>query len=215
MTQQWLTMLQDYRAIAVIRSPSVSLGQQLAKALIAGGMRIIEITWNSDQPGQLVETLREEFPDCSIGVGTILNPTQLQDAIAAGAQFVFSPHCNPQLIQSARQAQLPIIPGALTPSEIIGAWEMGATCVKVFPIQAVGGVQYLKNLKTPLGEIPLIPTGGVTLDNAANFISNGAIAVGLASSLCPPHTLQTQNWTEITQNARILQQKIQLDNHNK
>ncbi|NEO26653.1 MAG: bifunctional 4-hydroxy-2-oxoglutarate aldolase/2-dehydro-3-deoxy-phosphogluconate aldolase, partial [Kamptonema sp. SIO4C4] len=199
---------QQHRAIAVIRSPNLSLGQQLAEALITGGIRFLEVTWNSDNPGQLVQTLRSQFPDCSIGVGTIVTPSQLEAAIAAGAQFVFSPHCNPQLIQLARQAQLPVIPGALTPSEIISAWEMGATCVKVFPIQAVGGVQYLKNLQTPLGDIPLIPTGGVTLDNAAAFVANGAIAVGLASCLCPPDALQTQNWTQIVQNTQKLQQNL-------
>jgi 2-dehydro-3-deoxyphosphogluconate aldolase/(4S)-4-hydroxy-2-oxoglutarate aldolase len=192
-----LKTLRRDRAIAVIRSPHFERGIQQAKAVAAGGMRIIEITWNSDKPRQSIEQLRQDLPECAIGAGTILERGQLQEAIAAGAQFLFCPHVAPHLIHAANDAGIPIIPGALSPTEIVTAWQAGATCVKVFPIQAVGGVNYLKALQGPLGDIPLIPTGGVTFENARALLDAGAIAVGLSSQLFPPDLVAAGDWEAI------------------
>lgn len=193
----WLKSLQRNRAIAVIRSPSRELGIQLAKAVAVGGMDFIEITWNSDQPGAIVSQLRKNLPKCTVGVGTILDLKQLRDAIAAGAQFLFCPHVDPVLIHAANDAGIPIVPGALSPTEIVTAWQAGATCVKVFPIQAVGGASYIKALQGPLGHIPLIPTGGVTLDNAKDFLEAGAVAVGLSGQLFPASLVAAKDWDAI------------------
>ncbi|NJL83934.1 MAG: bifunctional 4-hydroxy-2-oxoglutarate aldolase/2-dehydro-3-deoxy-phosphogluconate aldolase, partial [Chloroflexaceae bacterium] len=178
-TAYWHALLQQQRAIAVIRSPDLDLGLAMARAIATGGIRLIEIAWNSHQPTHLVEQLRAELPNCYIGAGTILTPQHLDGAIAAGSQFLFSPHTSPVLIAKAIAAAVPMIPGALTPTEIVTAWQGGASCVKVFPVQAVGGPNYIKSLQGPLGSIPLIPTGGVTLENASQFLAAGAIAVGL------------------------------------
>ena len=199
---------QYHQAIAVIRSPQLELGLAMAEAVAAGGIQLIEIIWNSHQPASLIRQLRSQLPECTIGVGTILSVGQLREAIAAGAQFLFSPHVNLELIQTAVSANVPIVPGALSPTEIVTAWQAGASCVKVFPVQAVGGANYIKSLQGPLGEIPLIPTGGVTLDNAKAFIEAGAIAVGLSGELFPRELIVASDWQRITQRAAILCQKL-------
>lgn len=202
--ENWLQQLQKQRAIAVIRTASVSEGMNLAKAVAAGGMQWIEITWNSVQPEVLVSQIRASLPDCTVGAGTIINSSQMQTAIASGCQFLFSPHFDLNLLQKAQQANIPLIPGALSPTEIITAWQAGATAVKVFPINVMGGAAYIKALQGPLGAIPLIPTGGVTLDNAKSLIDAGAIAVGLSGQLFPQNDIKTQNWDAIAQRAYSL-----------
>lgn len=206
--QSWLTLLQQHRSIAVIRSPYLSLGYQMAQAVAAGGMSLIEITWNSDRPAELISQLRKELAHCTIGAGTLLNQEQLQQAIDAGAQFLFSPHTEITLIKAAVAADVPIVPGALSPTEIVTAWQAGASCVKVFPIEAVGGTAYLRCLQGPLGHIPLIPTGGVTLDNAKDFIKAGAIAVGLSGDLFPQSLVAAQDWEAIAQRAKTLKEEL-------
>lgn len=202
--KDWLTLLKQERVIAVIRTADFQIGIQLAQAVARGGIRLIEITWNSTHPTQLVRQLRQELPTCIIGAGTILNATQLQTALACGCQFVFSPHVNPTLIQLAVAAKTPIIPGALTPTEIVTAWELGASSVKVFPVSAMGGVTYLQAIQIPLAGIPLIPTGGITLENAKTFLDAGAVAVGLSSQLFPESLVTAKDWQGITQRTRHL-----------
>ncbi|VXD23613.1 2-dehydro-3-deoxyphosphogluconate aldolase/4-hydroxy-2-oxoglutarate aldolase [Planktothrix serta PCC 8927] len=206
--QIWLSLLKKYRAIAVIRAPKRQLGKQMAQATAAGGMGLIEITWNSDQAPELIAELRSELPECLIGTGTLFTVEDVKNAIASGAQFLFSPHTNSAMIQVAKQAEIPMIPGALSPTEIINAWQTGASCVKVFPISAVGGVDYIKSIKGPMGNIPLIPTGGVTLNNAAAFIQAGAIAVGLAGDLFPSALMAEQNWDAIAHKTQTLLQQF-------
>lgn len=206
--QSWLTLVQRQRAIAVIRSTQIEQGRQMAKAVAIAGMQLIEITWNSDASAQLIGQLRSELPACKIGTGTVLNVEHLRQALLAGAQFLFTPHVDPAMIQLAAQRGVPIIPGALSPTEIVTAWATGASCVKVFPVQAVGGANYIKSLQGPLGHIPLIPTGGVTLENAKEFLQSGAIAVGLSGQLFPPELVAAEDWDAIAQRARNLMQQL-------
>jgi 2-dehydro-3-deoxyphosphogluconate aldolase/(4S)-4-hydroxy-2-oxoglutarate aldolase len=166
----------------------------MAKVAAQAGIRLIEITWNSNRAENLITDLRQELPDCVIGTGTVLDAAMLEGAIAAGAQFVFSPHVNPALIQASLEQGIPFIPGALTPTEIVTAWQAGAPCVKLFPVNAVGGIPYLRSLQGPLRHIPIIPTGGVTIENARSFLDVGAIAVGLSSNLFPSHLIETNQW---------------------
>jgi 2-dehydro-3-deoxyphosphogluconate aldolase/(4S)-4-hydroxy-2-oxoglutarate aldolase len=206
--ESWLTLLRQHRSIAVIRASQLSLGRQMAQAVAAGGMPLIEITWNTDRAPELISQLRLELPHCKIGTGTLLNLEQLQQAIDAGAQFLFTPHVDPALIAAAVDAGVPIVPGALSPTEIVTAWNAGASCVKVFPIEAVGGASYIKSLQGPLGQIPLIPTGGVTLENAKSFIAAGAIALGLSGDLFPKALIAAEDWEAIAQRAKTLQQQL-------
>ncbi|AFY46151.1 Entner-Doudoroff aldolase [Nostoc sp. PCC 7524] len=206
--QVWLSKLQTQRAIAVIRAPKIELGLEMALAVAAGGMQLIEITWNSDRAGELITQLRRQLPECTIGTGTLFNVQQLQDAIASGAEFLFTPHVDSAMIQAAVQQDVPIIPGALTPTEIVTAWSYGASCVKVFPVQTMGGASYIKSLQGPLSHIPLIPTGGVTLDNAPELIQAGAVAVGLSGELFPKQLIIQRDWQAIAQLASDLLQNL-------
>jgi 2-dehydro-3-deoxyphosphogluconate aldolase/(4S)-4-hydroxy-2-oxoglutarate aldolase len=203
----WHLALRQHRAIAVIRTQDFDLGLRLASLAAGGGMGLIEITWNSTQPARLISRLRQQLPHCWIGTGTLLRPQDLQEAIAAGSQFCFTPHVDAPLIKLAQEHQIPLIAGALTPTEIITAWQAGATTVKVFPIEAVGGVAYIKALQGPLNTIPLIPTGGVTLTNAVDFLRAGAVAVGLAGQLFPSSLISQQDWWAI-------EERIRTFNHN-
>jgi len=204
----WLKLVQKHRAIAVLRTSNPELGHRMALAVAAGGMQLIEITWNSAGAAELIAKLRLELPGCFIGAGTLLNLQQMHQAISAGAQFLFAPHIDIAMIQAAVQQNTPIIPGALSPTEIVTAWNNGATGVKVFPVQALGGANYIKSLQGPLGHIPLIPTGGVTLENAREFLQAGAIAVGLSKELFPKHLVESRNWEAISKQAEKLIRKL-------
>ncbi len=209
MTQEnWLNTLRKNRVIAVIRTSKMELARQMAKAVAAGGIRIIEITWNTHQAAELITLLRSELPTCTIGTGTLLTQEELQKALKIGCQFVFTPHTNAAMIQTAKIAGVPIIPGALSPTEIVTAWHAGASCVKIYPISAVGGANYIKSLQGPLGEIPLIPTGGVTLENAKEFINAGAISVGLSGKLFPEKLIIAEDWEAIAQQAQVLVKQL-------
>uniref|UniRef100_A0A832H1W7 Bifunctional 4-hydroxy-2-oxoglutarate aldolase/2-dehydro-3-deoxy-phosphogluconate aldolase n=1 Tax=Oscillatoriales cyanobacterium SpSt-402 TaxID=2282168 RepID=A0A832H1W7_9CYAN len=202
--QSWLPTIRRSPVIAVIRAPDFELGVSMAKAVAAGGVQLVEVTWNSDRPVDLISQLRETLPQCLVGAGTLTTREQVVEAIAAGAQFLFTPHVNPVLIQTAVDQDVPLVAGALTPTEIVTAWQVGAASVKVFPIKAVGGVDYIRCLQGPLWDIPLIPTGGVTVENTRLFLQAGAIAVGLAGDLFLQRAVQTEDWTAITNRATAL-----------
>lgn len=209
MASDWLKVLRQHRAIAVIRTDDIDLGLSMAKAVAAGGGRLIEVTWNSDRPAILVEKLRTELPHCIIGCGTLLNLSDLQTAISAGVQFGFTPHVDKAMIRYGRDHGLPMHPGALSPTEIVAAWNAGASAVKVFPVRAMGGIDYIHNLQGPLGHIPLIPTGGVTLNNAGAFLRAGAIALGLAGDLFEKEAIARRDWQTITEKMRSLIKSLQ------
>ncbi|HSM81718.1 MAG TPA: bifunctional 4-hydroxy-2-oxoglutarate aldolase/2-dehydro-3-deoxy-phosphogluconate aldolase [Nodosilinea sp.] len=193
----FLALLRQHRAIAVIRAGTVDSGLAQAQAAAAGGMRLIEVTWDSASPARLVDQLRQSLPNCTIGMGTAFSLKDLKHGAAAGAQFCVCPHIDLALIRAAEPLQIPIVPGALTPNEIVAAWQAGATAVKVFPIGAVGGASYVRSLQGPLGHIPLVPTGGVTVENAGEMVRAGAIALGLSTGLFPKQAVAAQDWPAI------------------
>lgn len=200
----WYAALRRHRAIAVVRADRVAVAVELGTAVAAGGMRLVEVAWNGDRPAEQVARLRSQLPpDCWVGVGTLQHPDHLREAIAAGAQFCFMPHGDPDLVRLARDRQIPAVPGALTPTEIWQAWQWGAACVKVFPASALGGPAYLRALAPVLSAVPLVPTGGATLDNAAAFLEAGAIAVGLSGDLFPA-AARAGNWAIARERAREL-----------
>ncbi|MGI0482335.1 bifunctional 4-hydroxy-2-oxoglutarate aldolase/2-dehydro-3-deoxy-phosphogluconate aldolase [Geminocystis sp. CENA526] len=204
----WLSILRRYRLIGVIRANNSELGRKKAHALAKGGVRLIEITWNSYQPDELIATLRKELPHCYIGTGTILSDDDLRRSIEAGVQFCFTPHCDLNLLNVAHSHNIPMIPGAFSPTEIITAFKGGAKVVKVFPISSLGGVNYIKNIRAPLPHIPLIPTGGVTIDNASDYIKAGSIAVGLSTDLFPQKLIFDNNWDMIVERIEQIQQLL-------
>ena len=208
-TNVWLKLLRQHRAIAVIRCDNYELAYQMALAVAAGGMGLIEITWNCDRADRLISRLRTELPHCTIGTGTILNLPQLREAIAAGAQFAFSPALDTQLLDICRDRyQIPFVPGIFTPTEAVRAWQQGAKVVKVFPIKSLGGAEYIQCLQGPLGHIPVIPTGGVTVENAPKMIESGAIAVGISSNLFPLQAIADNQWSYITQRTESMLERL-------
>lgn len=208
-TDVWLKLLRQHKAIAVIRCNDYNLAYKMAQAVAAARMHLIEITWNCDRAEQLIARLRTELPDCTIGTGTILNMSQLRNAISAGAQFAFSPAFDAQMLNICRDRyQIPFVPGIFTPTEAVNAWQHGAKVVKVFPIKSLGGAEYIKCLQGPLGHIPFIPTGGVTVDNAPKMIQAGAIAVGISSNLFPAQAIANNQWLQITQRTKLMLEQL-------
>ena len=148
--------------------------------------------------------VRQALPHCTIGAGTILSQTDLTAAIAANAQFCFTPHTDSELIAAAITQNIPMITGAMTPTEIMAAWRAGAASVKVFPISALGNAGYVRSLCGPLGSIPLVPTGGVTSETAPELLKAGAVAVGLSTALFPAREVEIADWTAIEARSRYL-----------
>lgn len=204
-----MSLLQQHRVIAVIRADRANLAREMALAAAAGGIKLMEITWNTDKAEALIPKLQQELPDCKIGTGTILNAEMADRAIACGCKFLFTPHTDPVLIEMGKNANIPVIPGALTPTEIVTAWQAGASAVKVFPIKLMGGLDYLACLHPVLKDIPLIPTGGVSLANAVHFIEAGAIAVGISSHLFLPEAIEQDDWASIIAKTRLLIESLQ------
>ena len=205
----WLNLLQRHRIIAVVRADNAVIAREIALAAAAGGIKLIEIAWNTDRAESLIPKLQQELPDCKIGAGTVLDIDSAERAIACGCSFLFTPHTNLDLISKCLQNNVPVIAGALTPTEILAAWQAGAAAVKVFPIKVVGGVDYLKCLQPILCDIPLIPTGGVTIQNAAQFLAAGAIAVGISSDLFSTEMIAEDDWTTIIARSQMLIKKVQ------
>ena len=172
------------RVIGIGRRIEASSIVPVADALIAGGVRAFEVTLDSPDAMAAIRTLATHFSDGSllVGAGTVLDVPKATAAVEAGARFLVSPHTDGELIRWAVAGRIPIFPGAFTPSEILAAWRAGASAVKLFPASTVGP-PYLRELRGPLAEIPLIPTGGVTAENAAAFIAAGAVGVGVGSWL--------------------------------
>lgn len=184
----WLTQLQTAPHIAILRlkpsAQSVDWGYRLGALALNLGVQHLELTWADPHLTLgLLERFRQDFPHHTIGLGTILTAHQYHQGIEAGSQFCFSPITCPTLLALAHDRGVPLIPGAATPTEIFMAHQAGAIAVKVFPIKTLGLAQYIRCLQDPLGSIPLIPTGGVTLDNAPDLLAAGSLAVGISGGL--------------------------------
>ena len=177
----------------------------MARAAASGGFKLIEIAWNRNaEPARMMAEVRRALPNCTVGAGTVLDRTDLMEAIAAGAQFCFTPHTDSELIEVAIAQNIPIAAGAMTPTEIMAAWRAGAASVKVFPVSALGNADYIRSLRGPLGSIPLVPTGGVTSESAPALLKAGAVAVGLSTALFPQREVETADWTAIEVRSRYL-----------
>jgi len=170
--------------IPVVRASSSDEALAAVEAIRAGGIPILEITLTVPGAVQVIADLTRRLGDDTIiGAGTVLDADSARACVDAGARFIVSPSLDVPTIETCRRLGVPVFPGALTPTEIVTAWKAGADAVKVFPANAVGGAAYLKSLKAPLPQIELIPTGGVSLENAAAFIAAGAFALGVGADL--------------------------------
>jgi 2-dehydro-3-deoxyphosphogluconate aldolase/(4S)-4-hydroxy-2-oxoglutarate aldolase len=189
--------------VPVVRASSAAEACLAADAVCHGGIPIVEITMTV--PGA-VEVIRELVKKCGadvlVGAGTILNARMAQDCLDAGAQFLVSPGLNRPTVDRAVREKKLIMAGALTPTEVMAAWEAGADFVKVFPCGQVGGAKYIKALKGPFPQIPFVPTGGVNLNTAAEFIEAGSVALGIGGELVQAEALKSRKPDIIAENAR-------------
>src|SRR5260370_39642347 len=178
-----LKALKEIGLVPVLRAESVDKALALAEAIAAGGVTVLEITMTVPGAIQVMRKLAEQRPDILIGAGTVLDPETARMCLLEGAQFVVSPALNVKTIEMCHRYSAAVLPGALTPTEIVTAWQAGADVVKVFPASAMGGAKYLTALKGPLPQIDLIPTGGGSLPTAKEVLGAGALALGGGSAL--------------------------------
>ena len=189
--------------VPVLRASSASEAIVIADAILAGGVTVLEVTMTVPGAIQVIEQLADHHGEkLLIGAGTVLDAETARSCILAGAQFIVSPALDLRTIELCRRYSVPIMPGALTPTEIVTAWQAGADVVKVFPCSALGGAKYLKALQGPLPQIQLIPTGGVSLSTAAEFLAAGAFALGVGSDLVDAKAAAEGRSDVITENAR-------------
>ncbi len=185
MTQaEVLQRITEIGIVPVVRAESASQALALVEAIRAGGVPILEITMTVPGAVKVIEELARKYgTDVVVGAGTVIDPDTARQCIEAGAQFIVGPSLSLSVIETCQQLSTVVCPGALTPTEVVTAWQAGADLVKVFPCSAMGGAKYIKALKAPLPQIPLMPTGGVTLETAADFIAAGAVALGVGADL--------------------------------
>lgn len=187
----------EHKLVAVVRSPDGAQLVEVARALQEGGIPIVEITMTVPDALGVVRAVRAALGDqLLLGAGTVLDPETARAALLAGAEFIVTPTLNPAVIRMCRRYGKLVMPGAFTPTEILAAWEAGAEMVKVFPAD-VGGPAYLSALHGPLPHVRLMPTGGVDLANAADFLRAGACALGLGSALVEKRALAEGNVARI------------------
>jgi 2-dehydro-3-deoxyphosphogluconate aldolase/(4S)-4-hydroxy-2-oxoglutarate aldolase len=187
--------------LAVIRGPSPELTVQMVEALVNGGVKGIEITYSTPDAEEVVKTLAKKFGDSILlGMGTLTKPEQAESAKAAGASFLVSPICETKLVKAMIKTGLLTMAGALTPTEVFQAYNLGADVIKIFP-GSLGGPAYIKALKGPFPYIPMMPTGGVNAGNVVEWFSTGVVAVGAGSELCPPQLAKDGKFDEISKRA--------------
>jgi 2-dehydro-3-deoxyphosphogluconate aldolase / (4S)-4-hydroxy-2-oxoglutarate aldolase len=186
------TLIEQIGIVPVIRAASAQEARFAAEAIWHGGIRIVEITMTV--PGA-VEVIKElvRAPDILVGAGTVLDAESAKRCADAGAQFLVSPGFDRDTVALARERELLIMAGALTPTEVAAACKAGSDIVKIFPASNVGGPGYIKALKGPFPDVPMIPTGGVNLENAADYIRAGAIALGVGGELIQKEAVATRN----------------------
>jgi 2-dehydro-3-deoxyphosphogluconate aldolase/(4S)-4-hydroxy-2-oxoglutarate aldolase len=193
--------LEESRVVAILRRTEARMAVETAEALLRGGISVIEVTLNTSGALEMLRAIRDAVGDRAVlGAGTVLDMAAADAALKAGAQFIVSPHTDVVLVRDMASRGVPCIPGAFTPTEVLTAWRAGASVVKLFPAGPVGA-GYLRDLRGPLADIPLLPTGGVTLDNAASFMAAGAWGLGLGSALVAPDLVAAGRFDELTRRA--------------
>jgi 2-dehydro-3-deoxyphosphogluconate aldolase/(4S)-4-hydroxy-2-oxoglutarate aldolase len=199
-----LGKIREVGLVPIVRAPSAEDALLAAEAIVAANIGILEITMTIPNAIQVIEKVAAKFGDkLLLGAGTILDAETGRAALLAGAEFIVTPALSLQVIELARRYSKPIMPGALTPTEVLTAWQAGADIVKIFPCGPVGGAKYIKALKGPFPQIELIPTGGVNLETAPEFIKAGAAAVAVGSELIDLKSLREGDFDGITANARL------------
>jgi len=198
-----IQQIKDTGIIPVVRATSADEAMRAIDAIREGGISVLEITMTVPGAIKVIEQVSQRYgKDALVGAGTVLDPEIAEACVSSGAQFVVSPALNLETIACCRKLDIAVMPGALTPTEVVQAWNAGADFVKVFPAGAVGGASYLKALKAPLPQIEMIPTGGVSLITAPDFIRAGAAALGVGTDLVDIEALRKGQAAHITERAK-------------
>lgn len=206
--QDVLTRVRELGLLAVLRGPSPDLTLKMVDALVAGGVTGIEITYTTPDAAAVVRVLDERYGDAILlGMGTLTEPRHAAEAKDAGARFIVSPHYEADLAGAMRETGLAMMIGSLTPSEVVRAYKSGSDVVKVFPGSS-GGPKYLKALRGPFPDIPMMPTGGVSAENVAAWFAAGAVAVGAGSALCPRAWAEEGRFDDITARAEAFARTV-------
>jgi 2-dehydro-3-deoxyphosphogluconate aldolase/(4S)-4-hydroxy-2-oxoglutarate aldolase len=195
--------IKDTGLIPVVRATSADDAMRAIDAIREGGVSVLEITMTVPGAVGVIEQLTKRYGrDVLVGAGTVLDPETARACMLSGAQFIVSPALNLETIECCRRHGVAVMPGALTPTEVVQAWTAGADFVKIFPAGAVGGASYLKALKAPLPQIEMVPTGGVSLKTAADFIKAGASALGVGADLVDLKAIADGQASVITDRAK-------------
>lgn len=198
MTVSTVTRLREVGIIPVIRAPGADAAVAVAEALFQAGLPVAEITLTVPNAIDAIGAVAKRFPGkVLVGAGTVTDAETARRAMDAGAEFIVTPCLVPEVIEAAHRASVAVLPGALTPGEVFEAFRLGGDMVKVFPVQSVGGAAYLRALRGPFPDIPLVPTGGVTLANLAELFQAGAAAVGVGSELISQDALARRDYAAI------------------
>ena len=200
---QVIKTIKDTGIIPVVRATSADEAMRAIDAIRAGGISVLEITMTVPGAVALIETVSKRYgSEALVGAGTVLDAKTAQACISVGARFVVSPSLDFETISTCKKSDVAVMPGALTPTEVVQAWKAGADLVKVFPAGAVGGPSYIKSLKAPLPQIDLVPTGGVSLKTAGDFIKAGASALGVGADLVDIKAIREGQHALITERAQ-------------
>jgi 2-dehydro-3-deoxyphosphogluconate aldolase/(4S)-4-hydroxy-2-oxoglutarate aldolase len=195
--------------VAIVRLDDYTHAPEMAHALAEGGVEAVEFTYTNPAAGDAVRATKDALGDrMLVGAGTVLDPETARAAILLGADFIVTPTVQVDTIRLCTRYSVPTVIGAFTPTEILTAWEAGASIVKVFPA-SVGGARYLKDVRGPLPHVKLMPTGGVSLENAGDFIAAGAVGIAAGSNLVDRQTVDRQDWATLTERARELVDAVQ------
>lgn len=201
---QVVEFIESHKAVAVLRLPSPDLYDQIEEALISGGVKVIEITMTTPDALSIIKKAAgKNRSDCVIGVGSVMDEETANKAVDAGAQFIVSPIIKESIIKAAVQHRVAVMPGAFTPTEIQRAYELGADIVKVFPA-GILGMDFFTSVLAPMPHLKLMPTGGVSLTNAADWIKAGACAVGVGSALVDSQSLAQNDFDKIRRQAQAI-----------
>lgn len=201
--QDVLRQIKEVGIVPVVRAASAEEAMQVIEAIRAGGIPVLEITMTVPRAVRVIEQVADAYGDkVVVGAGTVLDAETARACILAGAQFVVSPALNVGTVEMCSRYSIAVLPGALTPTEVVAAWTAGADVVKVFPCGAMGGAKYLRALKAPLPQIELIPTGGVSLATAKDFIAAGAYALGVGADLVDTKAIRDEQPEKVTEAAR-------------
>jgi len=198
-----MKLIHDTALIPIIRVETDDIAFKVADAFLEAGVNIIEVTMSVPGALDVVKKLVDQFGDkVLIGTGTVVHAKMIDEVVKAGSEFIVSPNYELTMIKVAHRLKKPIIPGALTPSEIYNAYANGADAVKVFPVGNVGGAAYLKAIRGPLPQIPLVPTGGVDLETAGPMLDAGAYALGVGGAITDKKAINEGKFEVITDNVR-------------